>query len=200
MSETAYTWRRAGSAGGGESAAPGVAYGPGVAARLRRLGGRLVLAAVVVLAAGLVVLTVGPRLLPYRTYTIVGGSMSPTIARGAQIVLRPVDGERLRAGDVITFQRPGATGEIVTHRVVRIETRAGRRLLVTKGDGNAMADEWRIPAEGTGWRYAFQIPNAGYAVAFLTLPIVRFLLVCVLALAFAAAIFRRIWSADEQPA
>lgn len=200
MSETAYTRRHDGSAGGGESAAPGGARGPRVVGRLRRLGGGLVVAAVVVLAAGLVILTVGPRLLPYRTYTIVGGSMSPTIARGAQIVLRPVDGERLRAGDVITFQRPGPTGEIVTHRVVRVETRAGRRLLVTKGDGNAIADAWRIPAEGTGWRYAFQIPRAGYAVAFLALPIVRFLLVCLLAFAFAAAIFRRIWSPAEQPA
>jgi signal peptidase I len=46
----------------------------------------LVFSTVLVLA-----LTVGPRLLPHRAYTIEGGSMEPTIPLGSEAVPRPAE-------------------------------------------------------------------------------------------------------------
>jgi signal peptidase len=172
--------------------------GIGGVSRLTRRAATVAFSAAVALSAVLVVgLTVGPRLLPYRTYAIESGSMRPTLPVGSTAVLRPVEAARLHVGDIITFSRPGgANGDLVTHRIVRIERHDGHAMFVTKGDANGVADAWRVPATGTGWRYAFSIPLAGYAVILLKAPIVRFGFLACLVLACAAGAIRRIWRVE----
>jgi signal peptidase len=180
------------TAGSGALPAPG-AVGRATSA-LRRAAGGCVVVALAAAAAFVLVLCVGPRLLPYRAYAIDSGSMAPTLPVGSEAILRPVQAERLRVGDVITFKRPDNKRELVTHRIVRIERKGGVRLLVTKGDANALPDAWRVRASGTGWRYAFRIPYAGYLVQGLTLPIARLALLALIGLLLGAAAIRRIWS------
>lgn len=145
-----------------------------------------VLAAVAVLVVG-----VGPRVLPYRTYAITGGSMEPTIPLGAEAFVRPVQAASLRVGDIVTFHKPDDAGELVTHRIVAI--RGG--VLVTKGDANEAPDAWRIRAVGTGWRYAFSVPYVGYAVQLLGTVAARFAVIALVAVLFAGVAVRRLWRA-----
>jgi signal peptidase I len=150
--------------------------------------------AVAILAALVVaVVGVGPRVLPYRTYAITGGSMEPTIRLGAEAFVRPVSARQLRVGDVITFHKPGEPRELVTHRIVAVRRIAGTKVFVTKGDANAVPDAWRIEAAGTGWRYAFSIPYLGYAVEIFGTPLARFVVLALAALVLAGAALRRLW-------
>ncbi|HYO61773.1 MAG TPA: signal peptidase I, partial [Actinomycetota bacterium] len=98
----------------------------------------------------LLVATIGPRLLPYRTFTVLSGSMEPTIPVGSMIFDREVDASKLARGDVITFHPPGQADKLVSHRIVRVEETKRGSFLVTRGDSNGVADDWRIPAEGKG--------------------------------------------------
>jgi signal peptidase len=172
----------------------------GVGGLLRHTGRAATLAgSVAVGVAALLVLglVVGPRVLPYRAYAIESGSMRPTLPVGSTAVLRPVEASRLHVGDIITFSRPGAAnGDLVTHRIVRIDRRDGHTMFVTKGDANGVADAWRVPAAGTGWRYSFSIPFTGYLVTLLKAPAVRFGFLACLALACGAGAIRRIWRAE----
>ena len=148
-------------------------------------------AAAMLAALTVLVVGVGPRVLPYRTYAITGGSMEPRIPLGAEVFVRPVRADRLRVGDVITFHKPDDVGELVTHRIVAIRGRT----LITKGDANDDPDAWRIRAVGTGWRYAFSVPYLGYAVQLLATAAARFAVLALAALLFAGVGLRRLWRA-----
>jgi signal peptidase I len=145
------------------------------------------------LAASLLVF--GPHVFPYRIYAIESGSMRPTLPVGSLAVLRPVQASRISVGDIITFEKPGAASLLVTHRVVAIKRERGARFFVTKGDANGTPDAWRVPTAGTGWRYAFSLPYAGYPIAALKQPVLRFGFFATLALALAAGALLRVWRA-----
>jgi signal peptidase len=123
---------------------------------------RILLGITSVVLAAILALTIGPKILPYQTFVVLSGSMEPAIAIGSVAVLIPASADQLAAGDVITFQRPDRPTELVTHRIVGIETGPAGRTFMTKGDANNVPDAWRVPASGTGWRYAFSIPKVGF--------------------------------------
>lgn len=145
------------------------------------------------------VMTIGPQLFSYRVYAIESGSMRPTLPVGSAVVLRPVAANRIAVGDIITFNRPGASSVLVTHRVVAIRHRDRQTFFVTKGDANGAPDAWRVPASGTGWRYAGSVPYLGYPVAALKQPVIRFGLFAALALALTAAGLVRVWRVPATP-
>lgn len=123
--------------------------------------------AIALIVVAVLAVTVGPRVLPYRCYAVLSGSMRPTIATGSLVFVRPVAAGDLEAGDVITFERPGQTGVLVTHRILAIDETPEGRVLHTKGDANAEPDAWVVPVAGSGWRYAFAIPYLGFVFSFL---------------------------------
>lgn len=104
---------------------------------------------------------VGPLLLPYDAFALRSGSMAPTIPKGSLVVATETRASALRVGDVITFRVPGRRGR-VTHRIVFIDSRAGARLVTTKGDHNATADPWRLRVSGRQLRYAWHVAGVGY--------------------------------------
>ena len=122
-------------------------------------------AVLVALAAGL-----GPRLLPYRTYAVLSGSMSPALPVGSLIVDVPVDAAAIRPGDVITFARPDNPADVVTHRVSAVEQGPFGPVFVTRGDANGVVDSWRVPAAGTIWRLGFAVPVLGYVLGVVRTP------------------------------
>ena len=111
----------------------------------------------------MLVASVGPRLLPYRTHHVDSGSMEPVIDVGDLVFLTRVDGADVRVGDVITFDRPDRPGTTVIHRIAAVEPSPDGRAFRTKGDANPVRDPWLVPAPRTAWRYAFRVPKLGYA-------------------------------------
>jgi signal peptidase len=114
-----------------------------------------------------VVLAAGALVAPgYGRYVITSGSMGGALPTGALAYDRPVDAADVRVGDVVTFARPDAPSQRVTHRVV---ARDGD-VLRTRGDANPVADPWRLGPGTRLQRVRFHVPYAGYAVAALRLP------------------------------
>jgi signal peptidase len=149
----------------------------------------------------LLVVNVGPLFLPYRVYTVLSGSMQPTIPIGAEVVATPVPASQVGVGDIITFARPGHPDQLVTHRVIAIETDGrGGQQWVTRGDANGIPDQWRIPVRGVGLKYRFNLPLLGYVLVELASPLGRICFILAPALLLAAVLLNDLWkTADRKP-
>lgn len=95
--------------------------------------GTLLIIAAIVLCLMLAV----PRLLGIQSYTVLTGSMEPSIPVGSLIYAKYTEPQTLAEGDVIVFNDSNASIP-VTHRVVENNTQEGQ--LITKGDANAQED------------------------------------------------------------
>jgi signal peptidase I len=103
-----------------------------------------------------------PLVLGTQTYTVLTGSMRPGMPPGTLVAVRETPSDRIRVGDVVTYQlRPGEP-EVVTHRVVGVtHDNAGGTLLTTRGDANDVADPPVQPAQVRGV-VVYAIPFVGY--------------------------------------
>jgi signal peptidase len=167
--------------------------------RFGKLVTRLVTTVGMALAVGVVALTIGPRFLPYQTYTVLSGSMVPTLPVGSVIVAVPAKGEELNTGDIITVANPQHAGTLVTHRIIAIENSPQGRTFQTKGDANNVADSWVVPGTGNGWRYAFAIPYLGFALSALQSDSGRLLLLVIPTLLLAGLLLVEIWLPARKP-
>lgn len=142
---------------------------------------------------GLLAVTIGPRLLPYQALIVRSGSMSPTIPTGSIVFYTKRNADAIKVGDVIVFEKPGATNEKVTHRVYQIKNGPTGRYFITKGDANGTPDDWQVPAVGTGWIARFHVPSVGYALVYLQSTLARLLLLVIPALILGAITLYEIW-------
>lgn len=134
----------------------------------RTVGRAALMMALLVAVVLLGFLAIGPRLLPYRTVTMLTGSMRPTIPPGAVAVVVAEPVSQLRAGQVVTFHAPVAGRPVVTHRVVSVDRRDGRVLIRTRGDANSGNDPWLAEVHGgTVWRLRAVVPHLGSALRLL---------------------------------
>ncbi len=131
---------------------------------VRTVAGR----AIALSAAGLVVAVLSisvvvPRLGGATMYTILTGSMKPGMPPGTIVAVRPTPSDRIKAGDVITFQLKSGDPTVVTHRVVSVGVALdGRRQFTTKGDANNAPDVHRvIPEQIRGVRW-YSVPYVAY--------------------------------------
>jgi signal peptidase len=167
---------------------------------LRRLGGGLLTAAAVALAAAVLV----PALLGFQRYVITSGSMTGTYDRGSLVYDRVVPTASLKVGDVITYDPPAGAGPagLVTHRLVSITPQpSGARVFRTKGDANPVVDPWTFTLQNrTQARAAFHLPFAGFALAALADRRLRMLLIGVPALLVALSVLAALWRDAGQTA
>ncbi|UVE96391.1 signal peptidase I [Dietzia sp. B32] len=133
---------------------------------LRTIGGWVFLLAC---AAILLALVVVPRVSGAQAYTVLTGSMEPTIPPGALVVVRPTAAEELRAGDVITFQPNSGDPTVVTHRIIGVfYDQTGQQGIHTQGDANNTPDDWVLVPEqvrGVEW---YSVPQLGRVNLLLT--------------------------------
>jgi signal peptidase I len=141
----------------------------------------------------LLLLTIGPLVLPYKTLTVYSGSMEPTIHTGSVIVDLPIAARDVKIGDIITFQKPSDATQLITHRVVQVESGPGGISFITKGDANPASDSWRVPASGNGYRFWFSVPGIGFLLAWLQSPIGRILFLVIPAILLGALFLYEMW-------
>jgi signal peptidase len=79
---------------------------------------------------------------------------------GGLVVIKPVDGQDVAVGDVISFKLPGIDTPIC-HRVIDRQETAGGTLFQTKGDANEEPDVTLVPAANVNGREVFYLPYAG---------------------------------------
>jgi signal peptidase len=130
----------------------------------------------------------------YRPLIVRSDSMSPALRTGDLIVTKRVAAADVALGDVVTFSDPTRHGELVTHRIALRRVDGSRAVFVTRGDANTGVERWSIAADGSVGELSGRIPKIGYAIAWLTVPGIRLLLVPVAALILGAVALRAIWS------
>ena len=131
------------------------------------------------LTAALVLLSVGPLVLPFRVFPVLVSSMAPAIPAGSALLVTRVPAAQLRVGDVVTFQPPGSDA-FVTSRVYSLGPNPQ-----TKADAHSTPDPWRLSREGSGWRAVDALPLLGYPLAPVSDPQGRLLVTLLVAAALA---------------
>jgi len=94
--------------------------------------------------------------------------MEPAIPVGSIVVVKKVNPEDVKVGDVIAFE----TGESRTmHRVVEKVVENGSFHFRTKGDANEDPDPWIVKPEGVSGALMLTIPYYGCLLVFAGTPI-----------------------------
>jgi signal peptidase I len=109
--------------------------------------------------------------------TVVSGSMEPTIQTGSVVVIdsAPSAINAVGVGDVITYNEPGSTERIVTHRVVGVEPGG----FITQGDANQSTDRYVVASSDIIGTVQNSVPYAGYAAKSIYTPVGLSMLVIV---------------------
>ena len=125
----------------------------------------------VILIVILAVLLVGVRLVGFRVFTVLSGSMEPTYHVGSLIYVKDVDYRQLEAGDVITFMLDENT--VATHRIIQVvpdEDEPEVLRYATQGDANDAPDGKLVHFENVIGTPVFTIPKLGYVANYIQNP------------------------------
>jgi signal peptidase I len=110
-------------------------------------------------------------------------------------VIRAAEASTVHVGDIITFSDPSRHGDLVTHRVVKIERQDdGKLAFTTKGDANKGKEEWLIGKDGSVGAFQFRIPKAGYVMRWSGRGTTRAITTVVMALGATIIALRKIWT------
>lgn len=111
----------------------------------------------------LVVSVLLPRVAGATPYAVLTGSMSPDLAPGTLVVVKPVDEDAIGIGSVITYQLESGKPTVVTHRVVSVGVNGkGERLFTTQGDANGVPDQEPVRAVQVRGELWYSVPYLGY--------------------------------------
>ena len=124
---------------------------------------------------GGVILAVAILMLFYRPVPLAGdthylvvrtGSMEPALPVGSVVIIKSVDTETLKKGDIICFkllqEQP-----FVTHRIIEITYNG----FITQGDVNENPDSFTVEKKDVIGRVVFSIPYLGYLNHFVNTPL-----------------------------
>lgn len=103
-----------------------------------------------------------PRLTGSTPYTVLTGSMRPTMPPGTTVVVKPIEFSEIKVGDAITYQLSSGEPEVVTHRVIGINVTADGVRLETKGDANPKPDPSLVREEQVRGKVWYWLPVIGY--------------------------------------
>ena len=104
-------------------------------------------------------------ILGYRLYTVLTGSMSPTMDKGTLIIVKETNANDIKKEDVITFYDHSKTS-VTTHRVKDIVVEDGTKF-ITQGDANNTIDPNPIESEFVVGKVVFYIPIIGATMQFI---------------------------------
>src|SRR5688500_18982874 len=127
---------------------------------------RVTVAAVLLVAAGTLLVSVAVRADALRMSRVLTGSMDPAVPPGALVASRPVDAADIEVGQIVLFLPPepfGTPGGApIAHRVIEVAHEGGDVLIHTKGDANDSEDPWTLNAsQSTVFKVAWSSPAAG---------------------------------------
>lgn len=109
-----------------------------------------------------------PGIGPYKFMAVLSGSMSPTFNVYDLIIDKTTNIDDLKAGDVITFRESNL---LVTHRISKVENKAGKKSFITRGDANNIEDQAVVMPEQVQAKYIFKIPYMGFVLSKMRGPI-----------------------------
>jgi signal peptidase len=112
------------------------------------------------LAAAVIVVPAMTKSVPM---TVLTSSMEPKLPPGTLLIVKPVDVNDIRVGDVITYQIRSGEPDVITHRVIAVTTSTtGERLFTLQGDNNGSPDPDPIRAVQVQGRLWYSVPYIGW--------------------------------------
>jgi len=152
------------------------------------------------LAAVVLALLVGltiPSFFGFHNFTVMSGSMEPTIHTGDVVIDQQIAPLSARIGDIVTFRDPSDHSKLVTHRVRSITVKDGVVTFTTKGDAVNSTQVWSVREDGHIGRVVAHLWHLGYLLWWVARPWGRMLLVVIPVLLLGNYEIRRIWRREE---
>jgi signal peptidase len=117
------------------------------------------LLAVVALGAILIVI---PKLAGATPLTVLTSSMEPGLPPGTLIIVKPVEPDDIKIGDVVTYQIRSGEPDVITHRVIGIDALGAEKRFIFQGDNNAAPDAELVRAVQIQGKLWYSVPYAGF--------------------------------------
>lgn len=117
-------------------------------------------------------------------FSVSSGSMVPTLNVGDFIVIKAESFDNLKVGDIIVFNRPTDSDDMIVHRIHSIDYED--RTIKTWGDANGgVVDPWTVTEEDVIGKYiGFKIPYLGYLAFLFPYPVNYVLLITIIIIIF----------------
>ena len=119
-------------------------------------------------------LLLNPSKVPaFGAYIIVSKSMTPTINVGDCVIIKRMNNDNYRIGDIITYDMSDSNNPnfLVTHRVVNKRViDSGDSFYTTRGDNNNLVDTKQINTSDIYGKVLFKIPKLGLLFSFFNKP------------------------------
>ena len=132
--------------------------------------GTLILTAVILSALPLTI----PRMMGYEIFSVVSGSMEPTLPVDSLVYVEPADPAEILPGEIVAFWRDGVVG---THRTV--ENRREENSLITRGDANDMEDMEPVSYLNVIGRVKYHVPGLGILMLYYVSAEGKMRLICI---------------------
>lgn len=147
-------------------------------ARIIGIIGIVMIVAVIFLTLPIVL----PNMIGYKVFTVVSGSMEPTIPTGSLIYVKGIEPDTIKAEDVIAFYGIGENSGVVTHRVV--SNNVSEKSIVTKGDANEKHDVNPVDYNRVIGIVVNHMPLIGYWAKLFLTPVGKLIAIFIIALGF----------------
>lgn len=119
-----------------------------------------------------------PAIFGYKPFIVMSGSMTPIINKGDLIIVKKVDCNLLKTGDIIAFKTED--NKVITHKINNVDIQNGQKKYITKGDNNNSIDEGYVLAKDIEGIYVSKISGLGNILLFIRKPLG--LIVCLLSI------------------
>lgn len=115
----------------------------------------------------------------YKAYIITSDSMEKEISVGDVIIAKKVNEEEIETNDIITFYEDN---QIITHRVVNINTSNGYKEYETKGDNNNINDNKSVLFQNIIGEVIIVIPLLGKMILFMKNQVIVLIIILIILL------------------
>lgn len=109
-----------------------------------------------------------PSFFGWKPFIVLSGSMETQISAGDIVVVKEIDTNELKKGDIIAFKDGNI---VITHRIDEVSEIDGKTHYITKGDNNSTQDFGYVLPEQVEGVFKFKIARLGNIAMFIQTPL-----------------------------
>ena len=109
-----------------------------------------------------------PSFFGWKPFIVLSGSMETQISAGDIVVVKEIDTNELKKGDIIAFKDGNI---VITHRIDEVTEIDGKTQYITKGDNNSTQDIGYVLPEQVEGVFKFKIARFGNIAMFIQTPL-----------------------------
>ena len=109
-----------------------------------------------------------PSFFGWKPFIVLSGSMETQISAGDIVVVKEIDTNELKKGDIIAFKDGNI---VITHRIDEVTEIDGKTQYITKGDNNSTQDIGYVSPEQVEGVFKFKIARLGHIAMFIQTPL-----------------------------